>query len=397
VALHRGSITLESQVGRGSTFHVYLPLPSLSGQPVVAPVTAQPVLLMISAQTFPTSSIDDVRLHRGWMTCHLQPSDNLDQVLAEVQPMALAWDLAHASPGDWMIVQQIRAHPQLCQLPFILFGQEQDEKCASIVTGVVTKPLRGHTLVDMIEALRPPAVSGPILIVDDDPQALALYQSIVANALPGYPIRVADNGSAALAALHLEIPALIILDLIMPEVDGFTILAQVRADRRTCHVPVLIISGHILSAEDIKRLDHAQVVFQSKDILSENETATGMRRVLLGDDILPQPTSTLVKQTIAYMQQNYAQRLSRLQIAKTVGVSEDYLGRIFQQELGLSPMEYLNRYRTKEAKVLLSQTCASVTDIAAQVGFDDPAYFSRAFRKQVGFSPRAYRKQSARS
>jgi two-component system response regulator YesN len=78
-------------------------------------------------------------------------------------------------------------------------------------------------------------------------------------------------------------------------------------------------------------------------------------------------------------------------------VSENYLGRIFQQELGLSPMEYLNRYRIKEAKALLSQTGASITEIAAQVGFDDPAYFSRAFRKQVGFSPRAYRKQSARS
>jgi signal transduction histidine kinase/ABC-type sugar transport system substrate-binding protein len=181
VALHRGSMTLESQVGQGSTFHVYLPLPSLSGQPVMTPVTAQPVLLMISAQTCPASSVDDVRLHRGWMTRHLQPGDNLEQVLAEVRPMALAWDLAHASPGDWMVVQQIRNHPQLCQLPFILFGREQDEKCASIVTGVVTKPLGGQTLVDMIEALRPPAVSGPILIVDDDPQARVLYQSIVAG------------------------------------------------------------------------------------------------------------------------------------------------------------------------------------------------------------------------
>jgi AraC-like DNA-binding protein len=92
------------------------------------------------------------------------------------------------------------------------------------------------------------------------------------------------------------------------------------------------------------------------------------------------------------LQQNYAQRLTRQQMAKAVGVSEDYLGRIFLQELGLSPMEYLNRYRIKEAKVLLRHTITSVTDVASQVGFDDPAYFSRAFRKQVGVSPRAYRK-----
>jgi AraC-like DNA-binding protein len=133
-------------------------------------------------------------------------------------------------------------------------------------------------------------------------------------------------------------------------------------------------------------------VFQSKDILSDHETAAGVNRLLQGEDRLSQATSLLVKQTIAYLQQNYAQHLTRQQMAKAVGVSEDYLGRIFLQELGLSPMEYLNRYRIKEAKVLLSHTCASVTDVANQVGFDDPAYFSRAFRKQVGVSPRAYRK-----
>ena len=394
VVLHRGSITLESRVGQGSgsTFHVYLPLPSLSGQPVLIPTAAQPVLLMISSRPYSPASVNDLRLHRGWETRHIRPGDDLGQVMAEVQPVALAWDLAHAAPGDWNLILQIRNQPALCQLPFILFGQEQDEKGASGVTGVVTKPLKRQTLVEMIEALRPPMSAGPILIVDDDPQALALYQSIVAQGLPGYPICLAGNGSTALAMLSQEIPALVILDLVIPEIDGFAILAEMRANSRTCHVPVLVISGQILSAEDLKRLDHAQVVFQSKDILSDNETAAGVYRLLQGDDRLPQPTSLLVKRTIAYLQQNYAQRLTRQQMAKAVGVSEDYLGRIFLQELGLSPMEYLNRYRIKEAKVLLSHTSASVTDIADQVGFDDPAYFSRAFRKQVGFSPRAYRK-----
>ena len=70
-----------------------------------------------------------------------------------------------------------------------------------------------------------------------------------------------------------------ILDLVMPEIDGFAVLAQMRANSRTCHVPVLVISGQILSAEDLKRLDHAQVVFQSKDILSDHETAAGVYRL----------------------------------------------------------------------------------------------------------------------
>jgi YesN/AraC family two-component response regulator len=222
-----------------------------------------------------------------------------------------------------------------------------------------------------------------------------LYQSIAERALPGYPIRQAENGAAALAALADQAPALVILDLTMPEVDGFAVLEHLRADGRTCHVPVLVMSGRILSAQDIKRLDHAHVVVQSKGILSDDETAASLRRTLEGEGALPQATSTLVKHTLAYIQRNYAQPLTRAHIAQAVGVSEDYLGRIFQHELGLSPIEYLNRCRIKEAKALLLHTVASITDVAAQVGFDDPAYFSRAFRKQVGVSPRAFRAQAA--
>jgi len=297
-----------------------------------------------------------------------------------------------------MMIQQIRSHPQIFQLPFILLGWEKDEQFAPGTTGVLTKPMEEQTLTAMIESLRPTDAIGPILVVDDDPQACELYQRVMLQAAPGYPVRVAEGGVAALAILAQEIPSLVILDLVMPEVDGFAVLAQLRADYRTYRVPVLVISGHILSAEDIKRLDHAQVVFQSKDILSENETSANLRRLLVSEDMLPQTTSTLVKRAIAYIQQNYfEQSLSRQQIAKAVGVSEDYLGRIFLQELVLSPIEYLNRYRIKEAKTRLRGTELSITDISAQVGFDDPAYFSRAFSKQVGLCPRAFRKTPSKN
>ena len=394
VWLHGGSITLESQSGRGSIFHVYLPLPSLTGRPVAAPETAQPVLLMIAAPAGRSCEACMPALPAGWHAVDLHPGDHLDQVLDEVRPMALAWDMARASPGEWALVQQVRNHPGLCQLPFILFDREDENDCAAGPTGVMTKPLDGKTLVDMIETLRPPAACGAILIVDDDPHARLLYQSIVTQALPGHPIWLAESGAEALAVLAQDTPALVILDLMMPEVDGFRVLEQMRADGRSRHVPVLVISGRILSQEDIKRLDHAQVVFESKDILSTDEIAARLHRVLWSEDLLPQPTSTLVKQSIAFIQENYSRRISRLAVARAVGVSEDYLGRIFRQELGISPVEYLNRYRIKEARSLLIQGCASITDVAGQVGFDDPAYFSRAFRKLVGRSPRDYRKRA---
>jgi transcriptional regulator GlxA family with amidase domain len=81
------------------------------------------------------------------------------------------------------------------------------------------------------------------------------------------------------------------------------------------------------------------------------------------------------------------------EIAGALGVSKRYLGRIFQAELGLSPWEYLLRYRVLKAKELLLTTSYSVADVAARVGFDTAAYFSHIFHREVGSTPRAFRMQ----
>jgi transcriptional regulator GlxA family with amidase domain len=160
-------------------------------------------------------------------------------------------------------------------------------------------------------------------------------------------------------------------------------------------VPVLILSGQLLTFEDIKRFErHTRTAFQSKDILSEAETTAALQRLLFEVDTLPPHTGAVVKRTVAYFHQNYQHPLTRQEIAEAVGVSKNYLSHIFRQELGLSPWEYLNRYRIKQAKELLSRTEDSVTAIAFQVGFNNPPYFSRVFRDQTGLSPSEYREHT---
>jgi len=133
------------------------------------------------------------------------------------------------------------------------------------------------------------------------------------------------------------------------------------------------------------------VTFQTKDVLAEDELGLSLQRVLFDKQPLPTQTSALAKRSVAYIHQNYAKSVSRAEIARTIGVSENYLTQIFHQELGLPLWEYINRYRVTQAKELLSQTDHSVAYIASLVGFEDPAYFSRVFRRYVGQSPRAYR------
>ncbi|HWQ16185.1 MAG TPA: helix-turn-helix domain-containing protein, partial [Roseiflexaceae bacterium] len=105
-------------------------------------------------------------------------------------------------------------------------------------------------------------------------------------------------------------------------------------------------------------------------------------------------TGELVGRAVTYIQQHHARDLSRHEIATHVGVSENYLTQIFHREFGLAPWEYLHRYRVERAKALLRETDATITAVATMVGFGDPAYFSRVFRKLEGCAPRDYRERA---
>ncbi|MCB0167292.1 MAG: DNA-binding response regulator, partial [Anaerolineae bacterium] len=179
----------------------------------------------------------------------------------------------------------------------------------------------------------------------------------------------------------------------MPEVDGFRVLEKMRSNPETRHVPVLVMSGKLLSMDDINRLDYANVTFQSKGLLTNEEAAALLTEILQPGETLSQPTSILVKATIAYLHQNYALSITREDIAEAVGVSSNYLSKIFHEEVRLSAWDYLNRLRIQKAKELLDNTTDTITSIATQVGFDDSAYFSRVFKKYTAQSPRSYREQ----
>jgi hypothetical protein len=123
VALHNGSMKLESRPGRGSTFHVFLSLPNLAYKTVPVTAPTQSVLLLISATDQPPAEIVELGQRQGLAIQKLQATDDLEAVLLDVQPTALAWDLTGAVSGDWAMVRRLSNHPRLSQSPFILYGQ----------------------------------------------------------------------------------------------------------------------------------------------------------------------------------------------------------------------------------------------------------------------------------
>jgi YesN/AraC family two-component response regulator len=265
------------------------------------------------------------------------------------------------------------------------------------MTGFVVKSSDTRSLLDAMTAMHPVKASGPILIVDDDPEVREAHRKLVEAGLPDYPVCLAENGEEALTIMANETPSLVLLDLIMPTLSGADVLDQMRADATLRQVPVIVLSNKVLSLDDVKRIErHTRVTLQSKGIWSEEETIRALNQAIFGTDTLPVHTSALVKQAIAYLHQNYTRSISRWEIAEVVGVSEDYLSRVFTRELNISPWDYLNRYRVLQSKHMLWNTSETIGVIARQVGFKDQAYFSRVFHKVTGMSPQAFRETPVR-
>ena len=356
------------------------------------------MLLLLSDRGEPPPEVAGFCRRQGLQVCSLRTVAELEQVLAGGPPAAAAWDLASAA-GDQPVTRRLRSHPLLEHVPLIVYGEglpgSQGSQVSSPgITSFLLKPAPGQALLDAVSVTCPPGEAGTILIVDDEESTREAYRQILSVGLPDYVLRMAADGREAVTAAAEHVPNLVLLDLMMPVMDGFDVLDRLRADPATRRVPVVILSSRTLNQEDVRRLQaHALVTFQSKGILSEDEVAAAVQRALSGSDRLQPQTSGLVKTAIAYLQQSYARPIARWEVAEAVGTSEDYLTHIFRRELGLTPWDYLNRYRVEQAKGLLRGTSDSISSIAARVGLKDQAYFSRLFRKVTGLSPNAYRNQ----
>jgi YesN/AraC family two-component response regulator len=217
-----------------------------------------------------------------------------------------------------------------------------------------------------------------------------MHTRIIQAQFPACRILRARDGREALDTIRQERPNLILLDLMMPELDGFGVLQTMRTDESIRNMPVVVLTGQMLTDEDMARLNQGVAAVLQKGIFSVQETMAYVESALARTSRLGSEMQRIVRRAMAYIHEHYAKPFSRQDMARQLGLSERYLTRCFRKEMGITPVEYLNRYRLKEAKAMLG-TGANVTETALAVGFSSVSYFTRLFEKEVGVSPGAYR------
>jgi AraC-like DNA-binding protein len=301
----------------------------------------------------------------------LRAGDDISAVLEEARPAAVVWDLADTQAESWSVISHLHDHALLRRTAFLVYGSG-----------------RGRALAEVIAARRPAEAAGPMVIADPDHDARARHQRLVSQVRPGHVVLATPDGTTALAMLGQDVPSVLVLAKSLPDMDAFDVLERLHGEARLQDVPAIVLSDTTVSADDVRRAEpHGRTVLVGSSILSEVELVELLARLLTP----AYRTNPAVRHAVAYLHQHYQHPITRRQVAKAAGMSEDYLSRVFHRDLGVSPWDYLNRLRIQRAKERLRESDDSIQLVARRVGFHDRAYFSRIFRKLTGVPPQVYR------
>ncbi len=399
IAMHNGVIGVQSAGEEGAGATVYFTLPTVTPPEIPArtlPQLTSESILVLTHRAGHGARLREHLQQRGFEV-HIAFMDEMPDwltQLASTPPGAIVIDVSTLPQQAWHVLKSIKAHPQNQHLP-VLFCSLSADGGAVLEFDYLTKPIEITELTRAMDQqwLLPSTGHAfkTILVVDDDPETLEMHARIVQTHSSAHRVLRARNGLEALGVLQQETVDLVLLDLMMPKIDGFEVLKTMRAEETTRQIPVIVLTGQVLTETDMARLNQGVATVLRKGMFSPEETLLHIGSTLERHRKLSAEAQRLVRQAMAYIHEHYAEPLSRADIARHVALSEDYLTFCFRKELRVTPIVYLNRFRIHQAQRLLTETTTSIAQIAAQVGFSDSSYFSRVFRREVGLSPEAYR------
>jgi PAS domain S-box-containing protein len=286
---HDGEIWAESKLGEGSSFHVVLPLAEATPSPESDHARGATVLLCDD-----DAAVREVVGHlleqRGF---HVRAVGSGTEAIRAAQtepPELIILDLLMPSMSGWQVVDSLKADPATAHIPVVIFSvirPNGDGSRKNAVAGWVTKPLEESQLFRTLShALRSRSATTRVLIVEDDPELSFLLDSMLRH--NQIETRVARSGREAIQLLPEFRPDLVVLDVVFPLGDGFSVVQWMRQSEKFRDLPVMVYSGRELSSEERARLTVGRTQFFTKAATAPNDFEQHVLALLA--QVLPEPS-----------------------------------------------------------------------------------------------------------
>ena len=283
-----GDIAVDSVVGEGSTFTVSLPavMPGEGAASADAPAIvpgvegANRVVLAIDDDPNVISLITQELEEEGYQVIGAGRALEGIQKAHEVKPHAITLDIMMPGMDGWETISRLKSDPDTADIPVIVLSII-DNKELGFRLGAdeyLVKPIDREALARVLHRFE--GRGKQVLVCDDDPVVIELAQQLLED--DGWTVRSAANGQLALDEIAREQPDVLLLDLMMPVMDGFETLSRLRADPDTADLPVIVITAKDLAGEELAdlRANTSRVI--EKDGLDRGRILRELRTAMKG-------------------------------------------------------------------------------------------------------------------
>jgi signal transduction histidine kinase/DNA-binding response OmpR family regulator len=266
--LMNGEITVASAPGHGSTFTVRLPVDVERMRPSPTAAGTAGTVLVVDDEAVVRELMQRFLSKEGFRVLTAANGEEALRTARAELPDAITLDVMMPGMDGWSVLSAVMADPALADIPVIMLTIVDDKRTGYTLgaSEYLTKPIDRARLVAVLTKYRRDL---PVLVVDDDPGIRQLLRRILEE--ESYTVIEAENGKAALERMGERAPGAILLDLMMPEMDGFEFLSALHARDAWRQIPVVIVTAKDLTAEDRERLNGSVVRILQKGAYGEQD------------------------------------------------------------------------------------------------------------------------------